>query len=95
MHPVMVLVAFASAALVTYAVVLAVLSATSALPHEDRNDGPRDRDGDGASRAPVPAAIAGPPMPPWVPSRVGGGWTHERVAPAAAPASDRTSRVRC
>ena len=95
MHPVMVLVSFAIATLVTYVVVLAALSATSALPHKDRDDSPHDRDGRGESRAPVPAAIAGPPLPPWVPLPTGGGRTHDTVAPTAAPAPARRSHVRC
>ncbi len=91
MHPVMVLVAFAIATLVTYAVVLAVLSATSPLLHEDRDDSPHDRDDLGESQAPVPAPVAGTALPPWVPVPVGGDRTLQRVAPAATPAPAPTT----
>ena len=63
MHPVMVLVAFAIAALVTYVLVLAALNATSVLPGESRDDVPDDPRDD---PAPVPDLHAGTPLPPWV-----------------------------
>ena len=92
-HPVMVLVAFSIAALVTHTVVLAVLSATSAPPHEDRDDDPHDRDERGKSRAAVPAPVAGTPLPPWVPLPAGGDRTLQGMEPAATPPPDRMSRV--
>ncbi len=58
MHPVMVLLAFAVAALVTYVLVLAALHATSLLPPESLDD-PRD------DPSPVPDLDVGTPLPPW------------------------------
>ncbi|RYB90616.1 hypothetical protein EUA06_09945 [Nocardioides glacieisoli] len=66
MHPVMVLVAFAIAAVTTYGLVLAALTATSVLPRESRDDVPDDpRD----EPVPVPDVDAGSPLPPWVSAR--------------------------
>jgi hypothetical protein len=53
MHPVMVLAAFAVAALVTYALVLAAISATSALSHERRDDVADDPRGGPATDVPA------------------------------------------
>jgi hypothetical protein len=65
MHPVMVLVAFAIAALVICALVLAALKVASALSHESWDDVPDDRCDDPAT---VPDLVAGTPQPPWVPA---------------------------
>lgn len=62
-HPVMVLVSFAIAAIVTYVVVLAALTATSVLPRENRNHVPDDPRDDPAASLDMDA---GTPQPPWV-----------------------------
>ena len=66
MHPVMVMVAFAVAAVVTYVLVLAALHATSLLPPESRDAVPHDLRDD---PSPVPDLDVGTPLPPWVSAR--------------------------
>jgi hypothetical protein len=90
MHPVMVLVAFAIAALVTYALVLAALHAASALSHESQDDVPDDRRDDPAA---VPDLVAGTPLPPWVPA--GGDRILRKSDPVDVPIPDRRSRAHC
>lgn len=92
MHPVMVLAAFAVAALVTYALVLAALSATSTLSQEGRDDVPDDRHGPRESPAHAPEPAAGAPLPPW--AHVRGDRAFEDD-PADAPATDQRSHVHC
>ena len=93
MHPVMVLVAFAIAALVTYVLVLAALSATSALSHENRDDAPDDRHHPRQSPALGVDLAAGTPLPPWLP--VSGDRALNEGDPADAPATDRRSHAQC
>ena len=93
MHPVMVLVAFAIAALVTYALVVAALSATSELLHEDRDDASGERHHPGGSPPPRSELVAGPPLPPWV--RVSRNRTLHLGDTTDAPATDRRSHVHC
>ena len=59
MHPVIVLVAFAIAAVITYGLVLAALTATSILARESRDDVPDDPR-DAPVPVPVPGVDAGP-----------------------------------
>lgn len=93
MHPVMVLVAFAIAALVTYSLVLVALSATSALSHENRDDASGERHHPGERPPPRSELVAGPPLPPWVP--VSRNRTLHQGDPSDAPATDRRSHVHC
>jgi hypothetical protein len=93
MHPVMVLVAFAIAALVTYALVLAALGATSTLSHENRDLVPDDRHNPRERPVPMPELDAGTPLPPW--AHVSGDRALHEGAPADAPATDRRSHVHC
>jgi hypothetical protein len=93
MHSVMVLVAFAIAALVTYALLLAALSTASTLAHENRDNAPDDRHNGRESRTPVPGPAAGPPLPPWAP--LSRDRTLQQGAPADAPAANRRSHVHC
>jgi hypothetical protein len=76
MHPVTTLVAFALAALVTFALVLAGLSAASALSQERRTDAPDPGD----DPAPPPDRGVGTPLPPWVPAG------YDRTARTGEPA---------
>jgi hypothetical protein len=90
MHPLMGLVAFAIAALVTCALVLAALNAASALAHESRDDVPDDPRDDPAA---VPDLVAGTPLRPWVPA--GGDRILRESDPVEVPIPDRRSRAHC
>jgi hypothetical protein len=90
MHPVMVLVAFAIAALVTYALVLVALKVASALSHESRDDVPDDGRDDAAA---APDLVTGTPLPPWVPA--GGDRILRESDPVDVPIPDRRSRAHC
>ncbi len=92
-HPVLVLAAFAIATLVTYAVVLAALSAASTLPDARRDDAPDDSHDPREGPAPTPDVLAGTPLPPWVPPASGDRTLHQAGCPHAA-APDRRSHVR-
>jgi hypothetical protein len=84
----MTLVAFTLAALVTFALVLAGLSAASALSQERRTDA---RDDSRDAPAPAPGLPANALLPPWV--VVGADTTSHADEPAERPAPERNPRA--
>lgn len=88
MHPLMVLVAFTLAALVTFALVVAALDALT--HHEDEHE-----DSQGRDDAPAwPDLGSATPLPPWVPAVAADRIRHEH-GQTDHPTPDRRSHVPC